>query len=547
MRNTMDAKKAAFWYVIVGAGVGVIGSLLFYGQPLGLSFALFISVIIAAVLYTARVTGSPVNRRNLWPLLPALGFALMVAVRADPTITLLNITAALLLGALALAYLTVPDALDTAPLSEQSAGVMAATAITTVGAVAEVPAAWAYIRATSRGERRALVAVLRGALITAPVVLVFGALLSDADAAFAGLVGDLAARLNLAGLEALIEQGVMALALAWLTVGGLTFGLRRTGREPVDVPPATEPAADADADPALQAALAAGRRAAPTKRKPFIIQLGLIEAGMLLAAVAGLFGVFVLMQFQYFFGGDANISVGGFTYAEYARRGFFELLTVSQLTLGLLLALDRVTIRRERREQIVFRGLALAIVALIGVMIASASQRMTLYEMQYGFTHQRVYAHVLIWWIAVLFGVFVLAMLRVRRNIFSLGVLLVLIGYLATLNVLNVDLYIAERNIARYEAGLPLDLCYLRSLSVDALPAMLALADHAADMPSANADAVRQHVLWWLVVRRGMHPYRAAEPTLGGLHLAHLHAHTALLAQAEAINASAGWVPCDRW
>ena len=37
-----------------------------------------------------------------------------------------------------------------------------------------------------------------------------------------------------------------------------------------------------------------------------------------------LFLVFVWIQFVYLFGGQANISAEGYTYAEYARRGFFD-------------------------------------------------------------------------------------------------------------------------------------------------------------------------------------------------------------------------------
>jgi hypothetical protein len=43
-----------------------------------------------------------------------------------------------------------------------------------------------------------------------------------------------------------------------------------------------------------------------------------------LSSVVVLFSAFVIIQFQYFFGGAANISIEGYTYAEYARRGFGE-------------------------------------------------------------------------------------------------------------------------------------------------------------------------------------------------------------------------------
>jgi hypothetical protein len=78
-------------------------------------------------------------------------------------------------------------------------------------------------------------------------------------------------------------------------------------------------------------------------------------------------------------------------------------------------------------------------------------------------------------WLGVLFVVFLLVLFRVRKNIFSLGSLLVIVGYLATMNLMNVDYYIAERNIARYHDGHELDIAFLDILSVDAAPAILPL------------------------------------------------------------------------
>jgi len=66
--------------------------------------------------------------------------------------------------------------------------------------------------------------------------------------------------------------------------------------------------------------------------------LGFTETAIVLGSVAGLFLAFVIIQFQYFFGGQANLGVEGFTRSEYARRGFNEMVTVGFLSL--LLTLD---------------------------------------------------------------------------------------------------------------------------------------------------------------------------------------------------------------
>jgi len=57
------------------------------------------------------------------------------------------------------------------------------------------------------------------------------------------------------------------------------------------------------------------------------------EAAIILGSVDLLFAFFVSIQFQYFFGGQANIKIEGFTYAEYAPAGFHRVVVVAVLSL----------------------------------------------------------------------------------------------------------------------------------------------------------------------------------------------------------------------
>ena len=60
--------------------------------------------------------------------------------------------------------------------------------------------------------------------------------------------------------------------------------------------------------------------------------LGIVELGIVLGLLDVLFLAFVLVQFRYLFGGAELVQVSAtLTYAEYARRGFFELVAVAAL------------------------------------------------------------------------------------------------------------------------------------------------------------------------------------------------------------------------
>lgn len=445
----MERKAFAVYTLVTGGLVGVLAEVLFYGKLIGVSFPLFIGIVMIVVLTSQGIMRQPLRLRNLWVLIPALFFATMVAVRDDVGMTYLNVAAALGLGALALHYLPLSRKLDLDTLQAHLFGILDAGFGVVFAPLYEFWDAVSWLLDRASGNWRVVASIGRGLLIAAPVLLVFALLLASADAVFAGYVNQMMRFFTFPNLNAQFFQVAFIAAFAWLSCGTIAYGVAR--RKPLQP-------ADEEEKP---------------KRKRF--NLGLVEATITLGSVDLLFGFFVIIQFTYFFGGYKMIDVGRLTYAEYARRGFFELVAVSVMTLGLVLALDNATVRRAARHTALFRALAVILVGLTGVLLVSAAQRMLLYEAAYGFTPLRVYTHVSMLWLGVLFGFFLLALFRVRLRIFSLGVLVVMIGYVGTLNLMNVEAYIAERNIARAAEGFEVDFRYLRTLSADATPALLAL------------------------------------------------------------------------
>jgi len=84
-----------------------------------------------------------------------------------------------------------------------------------------------------------------------------------------------------------------------------------------------------------------------------------------------LFVLFVIVQITYLFGGEANVTAAGFTYSEYARRGFGELVAVGVLSLGLIMTLAAVARRESRRQTTTFNALSVSLVILVGVIAAA--------------------------------------------------------------------------------------------------------------------------------------------------------------------------------
>ena len=195
----------------------------------------------------------------------------------------------------------------------------------------------------------------------------------------------------------------------------------------------------------------------------------------LLGCVDLLFAFFVSLQFRYFFGGQANITITGFTYAEYARRGFSELVAVAFLSLLLSLGLSTIARRSQPLQSRIFSGLSIGLVALVAVILVSAFQRLLLYEAAYGFSRIRTYTHVFMVWLGILLVATVVLELVKRLRAFALAALLVSLGFGLTLNILGVDAFIARQNVTRAIQGQELDTGYLYSLSDDVVPPLLDL------------------------------------------------------------------------
>lgn len=464
----MHGRLLSVWVVGAGLLLGVWGMLLFYGRLVGLSFPLFILALVGMVLTFNR--RHPALPRNLWLVVPLLFFAVMVGVRADWIVLTLNILAVFALGALALYYMRTGKHADTASLGRHIGGTLTAMLTIPFSAVPKILEARGWLGENLPQNRTPVIAVGRGVAFALPVLLVFGVLLGSADAVFGQYVSSVWNSFGYVNIGNIVGRSGTSLLIGWLVIGVLAYSFPLAALRPQMT--TKEAAADANAVVDTE-----------PKNKPRF-KISMIEGSIILGSVNLLFAAFVLIQFAYFFGGQV---VTGLSYAEYARRGFFELVAVSVLTLGLVLIVDSVTVRQASSENKIFRALSVLMVCLMGVMLMSAWRRMSLYEDAYGFTHLRIYTRIFMGWLGVLFGFFLLSLFRLRLQIFTLGILLSTIGFLATLNIFNVDYYIAEQNINRYYAGYDFDVRFISYLSPDALPPIIALYQ-STDDPALHDD-----------------------------------------------------------
>jgi Domain of unknown function (DUF4153) len=429
--------------LVVALGLGTIGDFLLRPAPVGLNLPVWLGLVAAAALVLARGRGVVTKHNTLAFLVVALIFGLTFVWRNAPALKALNAVA--IAAALALAMASVrPFRAATAHMAEYARRLLEAAGTVALGAVSLLPRDWHWERFAGGHAARHAVASLRGVLIAIPALVVFTWLFASADAAFLGLLESL---VDIQWQDA-FQHTAVCLVCAWVA-SGMLKGL-------VDGPP---------------------EKLKPVAGMP-APSLGAVEAGVFMGLINLLFLVFVLVQVGYFFGGEDRIqAVEHLTYAEYARRGFFELCAVAVLVLPMQFGLDWLLRQASATGKRAFRGLALVQLALLVVIMASALQRMRLYVDAYGLTVLRLYSTACMIWLAFVFIWFVATVLRGRRERFALGV--IASGWVAlfALNACNPDAVILRVNLARMEAGKPFDAHYARRLSADAVPAFALAAE----------------------------------------------------------------------
>jgi uncharacterized protein DUF4153 len=436
--------------VVLALILGIVAEVLLYRVALGINVPI-LAVLALGAAWLARRPQAALDPLDRWLAPAALLFALGPALRADDVMVASDTAAAILLTVAAAAAFT------GAAITRQTA-IGAAAVATRALFLFLCGAAWlasltrpAVPTGMIASERTA--SVLRGVLLAVPIVLAFAVLFAMADAVFDRIVFDVVTlRVDLGDLP--VRLGVAAL-FAWLA-GGLLL----VAREPTGL---LRP---------IQSLGAAAR--APAVVLP---RLGSIEAVIVLGCVDLLFAAFIVLQVAYLFGGRDTLAASGLTYADYARRGFVELVIVAALAAALVWTLDQAVATRTRR----FLALAVVLVGLSGVVLMSAGLRLRLYQEAYGWTELRFYVYAAIGWLAV--GLAAVAVLLLRNRMARLSHALV-IGGLAVgvfFNVLGPVAFVAGRNVDRAldpalvpAGGRPgLDVPYIAQLSDDAVPALV--------------------------------------------------------------------------
>nr|WP_315025286.1 DUF4173 domain-containing protein [uncultured Aminipila sp.] len=201
--------------------------------------------------------------------------------------------------------------------------------------------------------------------------------------------------------------------------------------------------------------------------------------------------LFFVSQTAYLLSAFENVLPDTFTYAEYARRGFFELCKVAAVNV-ILIALANIFITKKDNgkgsgKQPKMLRLQTAIMSIMTMgLIITALRKMYMYIQSYGLTQLRVYTS---WFMVMLLLAFAIILLRQVKNFNASKIMIIggIIGFMI-LSYGNVDGNVAKYNIENYENGSleKLDYKALFRLSDGATPYLYDLYNKTEDVKTRN-------------------------------------------------------------
>lgn len=432
-----------------GLGAGLAAALCWRSSLPGLGWTLTAFAVALAAFATQKVQWTPTR---IGALTLALCLAVVPTVRDAEWLVALCILTSLALFVYALA----PARTWTGLIYGQF--VMLRTPFRVVGWMRRGR------RAMSRGRKINLDRVAIVVLVTVGLVAAFGALLADADARFSALIS---------GVLPFVSFGDV---IGRVIVGVLVGGFALAAIYVLSKPPSFD-------------------RLAPTEPK----KLPRWEWSLPLAALNLLFIAFVGVQISVLFGGDEHVQVTeGLTYAEYARQGFWQLLFVTILVMGVIAVAIRVAGREDARDRLFLRVLIGGLCLTTLVIVASAIHRMSLYEKAYGFSVERLLVRWIELGMAVVLVLILVAGIRMSARWLPTAVVAVGAFGMLGLAIFNPESYIAQRNVEFFEQTGKIDQWYMGTLSSDAFAATKSLPEEVrVCVQGRMKDRLRPTAPWY--------------------------------------------------
>lgn len=416
----------------------------------GIGTALFLLILAAASMVYVRMTKSKQSGKSIVLFVGTIVYSANLAVTSNGLIQALDFIFAVILYAV-WAFSVNNDfyrGADDYTVYRIAKAVFGQS----FGNMGKCPSAVVSLMKKSKGGKNIGNAVI-GLIIAIPCTLIVALLLASADDNFDRLLGKITDNFFSDFFVDVLKYAVM-LPLSFL-IFGIIFAAVKGSKNRLD----TE-----NCD----------KVTASMKIAPAVVMYSSV------VPVCILYVLFFFSQISYFLSAFGGILPEGFSAAEYARQGFFELCAVSVINLSIIIAINLMCKTGENGERPKLLKFFTSLISCFTiVLIATALSKMIMYISRFGMTCLRFYTS---WFMVILAVLFVLIVIRQFKsiNLAKIGTIIFTVMF-SLLSLLPTDALIARYNIYAYEhLGTDFDKSYFYELSEEAsynIPYMLESGD----------------------------------------------------------------------
>ncbi len=416
-----------------------------------------ISVVIAVGLYlgwrwvAASLIGKVIDKKQYLWFIPILLCAFCFVLFNNPILKFFNVL--FLIGLLILQDIQLFVKIEEDLFTIDGVRAYLSLGVNLPFKYMDTPTKWIKEGKTQgQGEKVKVVGkVLLGMLVALPIVILLVVLLARADAAFYGVISKVIKGLRFDGGVWLFKLPFMIFFFFIFT--SYFYGLQYE-----------------------KAALGIEKKKLATRPCLDFIVVGTVATLFCLVYI-----VFCFSQLAYFVSAFSGVLPKDFTYAEYARRGFFETVPLTLFNLAMLFVLAYMSKWVEGGKRKFIKGVMTLITGFTLFLVISALSKMGMYMQEYGLTLKRLYVA---WFLSLIIVITIILFAKLwwaKVNVLKAIFISFTIMYLG-LNYFDVDYRVAKQNISLYKTQGTNSMGYCYNLSVSAVEPINALIKEAPEL-----------------------------------------------------------------
>lgn len=218
----------------------------------------------------------------------------------------------------------------------------------------------------------------------------------------------------------------------------------------------------------------------------------------LLIAISLVYLSYIFSQLAYFVNSFKGILPAGFTFSDYARRGFFESETVAFINLTVTVLLMYFTVRNEEEKLSLPVKIFMCFVSLFSVfLISTAIAKMLMYIQTYGLTCLRLFTSVFMLSTCAFILAVSVKIFNPNLKTVKYAVSFTLVAF-SLLSLAGMERTVAQYNVNAYLTGKheSIDIEYLYELGDTAVPYIAKLRESEDENTAKEADEALRYIVY---------------------------------------------------